>query len=95
MWVPSYAKAEKFGRAAALPEQSHEKWWTRDPSEGAAAERPEPGAAGAHAAGGGAAPRAREPPQHALHRGLHDDVPHQAGRQGAGAHDWLGQENSR
>lgn len=94
VWVPHSTEAEKSWWAAALSEQSQEKR-TCEPSEGATVERPEPGTTGAHAPGGGAAQGAGEPPQRALHRGLHDDVPDQAGRQGTGAHDWLGQENSR
>lgn len=94
VWVPHSTEAEKFRGAAALPEQSQEKRRTREPSAGAAAERPEPRAVGAHAPGGGAAQRAGQPSQHTFHRVLHDDVPDQAGGQGAGAHDQLGQENS-
>lgn len=74
VWVPHSTKTEE--RAGTLPEQSQEKQWAHTSGEGAPAEHPEPRAAGAHPPGGRAAERASEPSQHALHRGLHDDVPH-------------------
>lgn len=92
--VPYPAEPPQFRGSGALPWQSQEIQRGGNAGEGDPAEHGQPGAVRANAAGSGAAPRAGQPAQQTLHRGLHDDVPDKAGGQRAGAHDWLGQENS-